>query len=147
MTTTRLKYCETCHIFRPPMAAHCNVCNNCVAGFDHHCIWMGTCVGKRNYGSFFWLTTFCVLSPLYGIAVSLSLIALQVADGFSAHIVIAIATLLVSVMVSTSDQICRLSFFQLNCSSCISDLPTDKFPQTSTIKTEMQLVGTVKVGL
>lgn len=147
MTTTRLKYCETCHVFRPPMAAHCNVCNNCVAGFDHHCIWMGTCVGKRNYGSFFWLTTFCVLSSLYIIAVSLALIVLQVADGFSARIVIALVTLLGGVLVSSSDQIFRLSFFQLNCSSYMLDLPTRIFPLTSSTKTKLQLIDTVKVGL
>jgi hypothetical protein len=27
--------CETCHIWRPPKASHCSICNYCVKGFDH----------------------------------------------------------------------------------------------------------------
>lgn len=50
----RLQYrwCDRCQVFQPVDGAHCPDCNVCVAGFDHHCVWMGTCIGKKNFKEF-----------------------------------------------------------------------------------------------
>nr|CAG8487450.1 11615_t:CDS:10 [Entrophospora candida] len=57
----RLKYCETCKIYRPPRCSHCRQCDNCVENEDHHCIWLNNCIGQRNYRTFF---TFIATSTL-----------------------------------------------------------------------------------
>jgi hypothetical protein len=48
------KYCTICHIEQPLRCKHCKNCDHCVATHDHHCPWIGNCVGERNRFWFYW---------------------------------------------------------------------------------------------
>lgn len=47
-TVWEQKWCRECNLWRPYRCGHCHMCGRCVLRLDHHCIWMGTCVGERN---------------------------------------------------------------------------------------------------
>ena len=47
-------FCNKCQAYRKGRSpVHCTACGNCVVGFDHHCPYIGTCVGSASYPYFF----------------------------------------------------------------------------------------------
>ena len=48
-------YCSICQVYFNPKnnVEHCSMCGICVENIDHHCIWVGKCVGKNNKFSFY----------------------------------------------------------------------------------------------
>eukprot|EP00759_Apiculatamorpha_spiralis_P027609 PhF_6_TR30392/c0_g1_i2/m.44555/K20027/ZDHHC1_11; palmitoyltransferase ZDHHC1/11 len=47
--------CVFCKTFVTEDCKHCRTCDKCVVGFDHHCMWLGACVGVKTYRTFFCL--------------------------------------------------------------------------------------------
>eukprot|EP01117_Protostelium_nocturnum_P010785 TRINITY_DN3885_c1_g1_i1.p2 TRINITY_DN3885_c1_g1~~TRINITY_DN3885_c1_g1_i1.p2 ORF type:complete len:323 (+),score=68.49 TRINITY_DN3885_c1_g1_i1:213-1181(+) len=65
------RFCKTCRIPKPPRAHHCHVCKTCVLRMDHHCPWIGGCVGMNNHKYFFlfmfWLWIGCIWVAVFSL--------------------------------------------------------------------------------
>nr|XP_043618394.1 protein S-acyltransferase 10 [Erigeron canadensis] len=53
-TSVRTYTCSYCNVVQPPRTKHCHDCDRCVLQFDHHCVWLGTCIGQGNHCRFWW---------------------------------------------------------------------------------------------
>jgi len=71
------RFCSTCNVFKPPRASHCSDCDNCCKEFDHHCPFVGNCVGERNYGSFC-AFLICVVALIVSVLVSILFVSSDV---------------------------------------------------------------------
>jgi len=58
--------CDSCNIEKPARSKHCRTCDHCVEKFDHHCIWLNQCVGRRNYKWFLSFLFLHILICIYG---------------------------------------------------------------------------------
>jgi len=55
------RFCTVCNMDQPVRTKHCRECDRCVTLHDHHCPWLGVCVGEKNRFYFYWyLVSQCV---------------------------------------------------------------------------------------
>ena len=59
------EYCPYCLVKRKFRSKHCLICQQCVDEFDHHCFWVGNCIGKKNYTLFFIFLIYILLNTLF----------------------------------------------------------------------------------
>ncbi|AFZ81156.1 zinc finger protein DHHC domain-containing protein [Theileria equi strain WA] len=80
----RIKYCYTCNMYRSPRSIHCSVCDVCVNKFDHHCKWLGNCIGSNNYLTFisFIVITFVITAMMVCFSI-IRIVALSSEGGLS----------------------------------------------------------------
>ncbi|XP_021675326.2 protein S-acyltransferase 10 [Hevea brasiliensis] len=71
-TSIRTLTCTYCNVEQPLRAKHCHDCDKCVLQFDHHCVWLGTCIGQGNHCRFWWYlceeTALCLWTGILYIA-------------------------------------------------------------------------------
>ena len=63
-------YCYKCKVYYNDLdkVDHCDTCKVCFLKYDHHCVWVGKCVGKDNFRAFFQMIIFGGIFYLYLIA-------------------------------------------------------------------------------
>ena len=58
--------CKKCAFDKVARSRHCHACKHCIARFDHHCVWINSCVGLHNYKYFLTFLALHALLTLYG---------------------------------------------------------------------------------
>ena len=61
-------YCLIRHKFR---SKHCLICQKCIEEFDHHCFWVGNCIGKNNFMLFFIFLIYVNLNTLFNTGITI----------------------------------------------------------------------------
>ncbi|EJD43540.1 zf-DHHC-domain-containing protein [Auricularia subglabra TFB-10046 SS5] len=74
------RYCYREGILKPKRAHHCRACGKVMLQYDHHCPWIGQCVGARNARFFYIFIEWCLFYTLY-VFLSLLLVTLRRSGG------------------------------------------------------------------
>ena len=64
-------FCPYCLVRKTYRSLHCLICQKCVDDFDHHCFWVGNCIGKNNYTLFFIFLVYILINTLFNVGVNI----------------------------------------------------------------------------
>lgn len=76
------RYCPVDQIVKPYRTHHCRSCGTCILKYDHHCPWIGQCVGARNQKFF---VNFLQVASVYTIYTLVTLIVFTVRAAISSE--------------------------------------------------------------
>ena len=115
--------CAQCGAAQSPGTKHCYVDGRCVSGFDHHCAYLNTCVGERNYPLFFTFVSFVSALMLFQLFVSLWLLAHYQHDEYrraveSSRLSHPLAWLILLTLLTVLPLLCLASISSLQCFHC-----------------------------
>jgi hypothetical protein len=60
-----IRYCLKCKKYKPDRTHHCKFCNGCTLKMDHHCPWVGNCIGFKNYKFFLNMIFYALVNSIY----------------------------------------------------------------------------------
>ena len=63
-------YCPKCLIKMDFRTKHCVICEKCIDDFDHHCFWVGNCIGKKNFSLFFDFLVYVIFNTLFNFLIT-----------------------------------------------------------------------------
>jgi len=101
-------YCRKCDLARPSRARHCSVCEVCVLRFDHHCPWVGNCVGLKNHKFFLLTTVYGTFGCAMAMALTFKPAWATVMDADYAHLSNA-GTIQATFMIATGLMLCSIT--------------------------------------
>ncbi|CAN6463436.1 unnamed protein product [Victoria cruziana] len=64
------RFCHYCQKPKSPRTHHCRSCKTCILDMDHHCPFIGNCVGAGNHRLFVIFLAFAVISNFYALLMS-----------------------------------------------------------------------------
>lgn len=62
-----INYCPINFFLMEENSKYCLICQNYIKGFNHHCYWVGNCIGKKNFNKFMIFICICIVNTGYNL--------------------------------------------------------------------------------
>ena len=62
-----IKYCPISFILLEGKSKYCLICQKYIKGFNHHCYWVGNCIGENNFYKFMIFIVICIINTGYNL--------------------------------------------------------------------------------
>eukprot|EP00927_Polykrikos_kofoidii_P024129 TRINITY_DN22009_c0_g1_i1.p1 TRINITY_DN22009_c0_g1~~TRINITY_DN22009_c0_g1_i1.p1 ORF type:complete len:324 (+),score=29.04 TRINITY_DN22009_c0_g1_i1:48-974(+) len=132
--------CRHCKLAVSVGSKHCFDCGKCVACFDHHCPWLNTCIGGRNYKAFFVATcAYLAMLSLTVLSAGFLLVRGDVNTGSRhvVHLLTAIGTLICF----TPLWCLTVSLVAFHCYICVNRISTYEYIKQRRARRQREMAG------